>query len=202
MSQATTDPTLEALVPRGSSWRSAGLVLLGLALTAAAWALPPVVWPSVGTNPGGSWQEFAAQKQVLVVAGIEPRTWGGTRVISVHDVPGAHVVAAWATNEDLWGGAGSHPVAPAPSPDTRTPDEVVAEWGLTAADRLPRTVTSDRDATLLVLWQIDDCGALTDVQPEVVVGSRWGVRHTDRLRFSPFQSMPVGQPGTEGPCSP
>ena len=36
MSQATTDPTLEALVPRGSAWRSAALVVVGLSLLAAA----------------------------------------------------------------------------------------------------------------------------------------------------------------------
>ena len=190
MGEATTDPTLEALVPRGSAWRNAALVGLGLVLLVAAWLLPPLVRPSLGTTPGGSWQEFPSERQVVVVGGIEPRAWGGVRVQSVGDVPGAHVVAAWATDDDLWEAGRGDPTAPstaAPAHD-RGPSaqDYVASLGLTDDDRLPRTVAGDGDATLVVLWQLDGCTGQTG-NPRIAVGSRWGVTSTiETLPFSVF----------------
>ena len=102
MSQATVDPTLEALVPRGSAWRSAGLVVLALALLVGAWLLPPTLKPGIGEGFGASWQEFAAEKRVVLLAQVHPSGLGGVRVRAVDDLPGAHVVDAWVVDGDLW----------------------------------------------------------------------------------------------------
>ncbi len=203
MSTATTDPTLEALVPRGSWRRNVVLVVLGLALLAAAWFLPPLLRPGIGNGPGGSWQELDAAGQVVLVAGVEPTTWGGTRVLSVDGLPGAHVVDAWAVDADLWGGDPQAGVAVAPEP-ARSPGmsarDYVASLGVTDAERLPRAVASDGDATLVVLWQIDDCTALTGQEVSLTVANRWGARRTAGLSLSPFGSFATTT-GTEGPCS-
>lgn len=190
MSQATVDPTLEALVPRGSARRNAVLVVLGLALLAAAWFAPTALKPSLGTTSGGMWQEFPSARQVVVVGSIEPRAWGGVRVRSVGDVPGAHVVAAWATDDDLWSGDPDGPdvISSATSAHDQgmSAQDYVESLGLTDAQRLPRTVAGDGDATLVVLWQIDGCTGQTDRSPQVGLGTRWGLTSSEMLPFSAF----------------
>ena len=199
MSTATVDPTLEALVPRGSAWRNTVLVVLGLALLAAAWFLPPVARPSIGTASGASWREFAAARQVVLVAGLEPRTPAGLQVRAVEDVPGAHVVAAWATDDRLE--AVEDAAAATPEGRGLSASDYAAALGVTDADRLPRTVAPDGDATLVVLWQLDDCTALTGQAPVVVAGSRWGVTAHDSLGFSPFSVYVGAPPDPASPCS-
>jgi hypothetical protein len=201
MSQATTDPTLEELVPRGSRRRGAALVVLALAVLVGAWLLPPQLQAGIGQSQSSWGRQFTVEGQVLAVAAIQPHAWGGVEIRSVGAVPGAHVVGAWATNADLWGTANV--------PDAATPADLLAVLGLTDADRLPHTVAPRRDATLVVLWQIDDCAALRSPPslvsgpvgaglPNVVSATRWGTTHTSPLSPSPLDWY---APGPVGVCA-
>ena len=201
MSQATADPTLAALVPRGSAWRGAALVGLALAALVGSWLLPPRLQAGIGQGQSSWGRQFTVEGQVLEVAAIQPHAWGGVEVRSVGAVPGAHVVGAWTTNADLWGTAAV--------PDAATPADLLALLGLTDADRLPHVVAPRQDATLVVLWQIDDCAALRSRPsvvsgpleaglPSVVSATRWGTTHTDTLSPSPLEWY---APGSVGMCA-
>ncbi|MCL2464526.1 MAG: hypothetical protein FWF28_05610 [Micrococcales bacterium] len=76
----------------------------------------------------------------------------------------------------------------------------LAALGLTDADRLPRTLVPDGDATLVVLWHVDNCTALTDEPPAIVVANRWGLTGTAALRFSPFTGLPGGSGDLTSVC--
>ena len=122
---------------------------------------------------------------------------------SVQDVPGAHVVDAWAVDDDRWGGDTQAGVAVATVPaqsQGMSARDYVASLGVTDADRLPRELVPDGDATLVVLWQIDDCTALTGQAPTVVAANRWGATGSDSLRVSPFEPYAT-MTGVDGPCS-
>jgi hypothetical protein len=149
MSQATADPTLEALVPRGSRWRGVAFVVLALAVLGGAWVVPALVRPTIVGNGSAAGAEFPAEHRELVLADIAPHGWGGVTVVGIDDVPGAHVVGAWAVEGDALGNV---PVA-----DVVSGDYLTKRLGLTDADRLPRALAAGRPATLVVLWQIDSC---------------------------------------------
>lgn len=199
MVETTADPTLEALVPRGSARRNAVLVVLGLALLVAAWFLPRLQ-PGIGGSPGASWRWFADERQVLLVTAVQPSTWGGVEVRSVGGVSGAHVVDAWVVDADWMGGEDAPPAVTGRPVDGMSAHDAVAALGLRDDERLPHRVAGDGAATLVVLWQVDEgCAELSDDPPTVVVANRAGFSRTDVLQLSPFASY-LDNPDVDGPC--
>lgn len=178
MSQATADPTIEALVPRGSAVRSASLVVIALMLLVAAWVLPPVLRPAVlGANGGGEVVPVTPGRRVVTTALLQPQGLGGVRVNRVDAVPGVHLVDAWVV--DGWRSYAAPTVA------FPSGDDVLAELGVDARARVPVHVPSGREATLVMLWQVDDCSALTDDGAVIHVTGLWTNR-TQRLWGSPL----------------
>jgi hypothetical protein len=184
MSTATTDPTLEALVPRGSAARNVVLVLLALALLAAVWLLPPVLRPAVVTTSYGGGSVFPAESREVTLTTLEPRGWGGVTVRGVDDVPGAHVVWAWVLEGDHVEGA-----------VTTLAGLGAADWvaqviGAGDQDRLPRTVAAGRPATLVVLWQVDDCATVATGSggTDVHVTGRWGTSRVEQVMAGPIRA--------------
>lgn len=159
------------------------LVVLAVVLLAGLWYLPPVLKPGIGATPGGVWAEFPTDRQVLLVTGMEPHGWGGVEIRSVDDLSGARVVDAWAVSSDLWS---DYMAAPAQVPAPGSARDLVASLGLGDVDRLPRTLPSGGEATLVVLWQLDDCASLTRMPPTVNVAARWGATRADQMSYSPF----------------
>lgn len=178
MSQATADPTIEALVPRGSVVRSASLVVIALMVIVAAWVLPPVLRPAVlGANGAGEAAPVTPGRRVVTTALLQPQGLGGVRINRVDAVPGVHLVDAWVV--DGWRTTGSPPAA------FRAGDDVLAALGVGPEARVPVHVPSGREATLVMLWQVDDCSALTDDGASIHVTGLWTNR-TERLWGSPL----------------
>lgn len=203
MSAATVDPTLEALVPRGSARRNAALVAAYLVLLVGLWYLPPLLRPGLDTSPGGSWREFADERRVVLLAGVTPHGWGGVEVRSVGDVPGAHVVGAWLVDGELSGGYHGRTDTPGQlPPGTSALDYATGLPGVGDDTRLPRAVPAGADGTLVVLWQIDDCAALNGRSPQIESAARWGAVRLDDLRYSPFQSYAGSGGEIDGACTP
>ena len=193
MSTATTDPTLEALVPRGSAARNGVLVLLALALLAAVWLLPPVLRPAVaGPTSSGSAHVFPAENREVTLTTLDPRGWGGVTVRGVDDAPGAHVVGAWVLE-------GDHIDAAAATPeDLGSVDYVAQVIGAGDRDRLPRTIAAGRTATLVVLWQVDDCATAASGSSgtDVHVTGRWGISGVDQVMAGPILAPSPAGDGT------
>ena len=176
MSTATADPTLESLVPRGSWPRSAGLVLLALVLLGAAWFAPPLLQPGVlGTSGGGSSMTVGPGIRVISTETLQPHGPGDVRITGVDSVPGAHVVDAWVLD-------GEHSVPPFETSPTAA--DALAAIGVGPQTHQPRAVPSGRTATLVVLWQVDDCAALTDKGPMVRVATLVGTTRSEQLRWN------------------
>jgi hypothetical protein len=195
MSDAMADPTIDALVPRGSARRNAVLVGLAVLLLAGLWYVPPLLRPALGDSDGGMVREYVVDRQVVQLAGIEPHGTGGVEVRSVGNVSGAHVLGAWVVAGNVWNGE-----APA-TPDGPSPRGFVASLGVGDGDKLPRTVASGAEATLVVLWQVDDCQALTGTPPTVRVATRWGATRDDPVP-SPFVVFLGSDDDRSGPCGP
>jgi hypothetical protein len=192
MSQSTsTDPTLEALVPRGSAWRSAALVVLACAVLVGSWVLPAHLRPTInGGSESGT--EFAAEGREVVLSSLAPQAWGGVTVTGVDDVRGAHVVAAWALE------GSSTALSNLPASDAPSDQYVVERLGVTDADRLPRRLASGVPATLVVLWQVDNCGtAATANGTDVRISGPLGTARVEHLSGGPWFSQVWGN-GT--PC--
>lgn len=194
MSQATVgDPTLEALVPRGSWWRSAVLVVLGVVLLVASWVVLPRVMPTVTTN-GGMAAEFAPESREVAVVDLAPHAWGGVTVRSIDDVPGAHVLDAWAYPGTV---TFDHPM-----PEGVSSADFLATL-VRDSDRLPRTLPSGQPATLVVLWQIDSCQMASRGNSHISVhlAGRFGLTRVEDLSFGgPMLSPGSWADGT--PCLP
>jgi hypothetical protein len=185
MSQATAaDPTLEALVPRGSWRRSAVLVVLGVVLLVALWAALPRLMPTVTTD-GGMASEFAAEGREVAVIDLVPEAWGGVTVRSVEDVAGAHVVGAWA-----YPGAVSFD---SPMPEGLSSTDFLATL-VQDSDRLPRTLPPGQPATLVVLWQIDSCQVASRGTGgmSVHLAGRFGLTRVEELPFGGPTPSPAG----------
>lgn len=193
MSQATTDPTLEALVPRGSAWHGVALAVVAVLVLVAAWVVSAQVRPTIGGDGGAMGAEYPAEQRELVLTNLAPHAWGHVTVSVVDDVAGAHVVGAWAVEGDR--------VANAPV-STRTSDGDLARLGVTDADRLPRTLASGQPATLVVLWQIDSCQRAARVPDSVPVHVRGllGVARVETVPAAPMLSPDTWSDGT--PCRP
>lgn len=171
------DPTLQALVPRGSWLRSGSLVVTALLLLVSAWFLPGLLQPRLlGATGGGASVVVGPGKRVVATALLQPHGLGGVRVTAIDPVPGAHVVDAWVVDgwRDPWTGTTTTPTA----------DATLAALGAGPAAQVPLTVPSGESATLVMLWQVDDCAALTADGPVVHVASPWATR-TERLPWSP-----------------
>ncbi|OJV81090.1 MAG: hypothetical protein BGO37_16540 [Cellulomonas sp. 73-92] len=190
------DPTLEALVPRPSRRGGAALVVLALAVLVAAWVVPALVRPTIGTGSSAAGREFPAERRELVLAEITPGGWGGVTVNGVDDVPGAHVVGAWAVE------GVSDALRTMPAVDVAS-DEYVTRLGVTDADRLPRRVAPGRSATLVVLWQIDSCRTAADggaVSTPVHLRGPLGNARVETVPASPMLGGTEWSDGT--PCVP
>jgi len=193
MSQATTDPTLEALAPRGSAWHGVALAVVAVLVLVAAWVVPAWARPTIGGDGSAMGAEFPSERRELVLTNLAPHAWGGVTVSGVDDVAGAHVVGAWAVE----GNRGSN--APA---GTRTSDGDLARLGVTDADRLPRTLASGQPATLVVLWQIESCQTAARVADSVPVHVR-GLLGVARVETVPAAPMLGGVTWSDGtPCRP
>lgn len=199
MSEATVDPTLDALVPRGSAARSAAFVALGLALLAGLWFLPPLLRPDVvGHSAGGSAGWFAGDRRVVFFETLHPQGPGEIRVLGVEDVPGARVVDAWVLDGDHF--VPPDAIHPGPAGEPQSASDYLAV-GVPAADEsthLPRWIAAGRTATLVVLWEIRDCGALSGELPSVRLATRWGATRTQPLLYNPFASGTARDTGTCG----
>ena len=91
-------------------------------------------------------------------------------------------------------------IAMAPPPSTyreRVPipalaDHVLCIWsqviGAGDRDRLPRTIAAGRPATLVVLWQVDDCATAASGSSgtDVHVTGRWGTSGVDHVMAGPI----------------
>ncbi len=195
MSQATADPTLEALVPRGSRWRGVAFVVLALAVLGGAWVVPALVRPTIVGNGSAAGTEFPAEHRELVLANIAPHGWGGVTVVRIDDVPGAHVVGAWAVEGDALGNV---PVA-----DVASADYLTKRLGLTDADRLPRALASGGPATLVVLWQIDSCQTAARGGADSTPVHLRGPLATARVETVPASPMLSSGGWSDGtPCQP
>ncbi len=193
MSQATTDPTLEALAPRGSAWHGLALAVVAVLVLVAAWVVPAWVRPTISGDGSAMGAEFPSERRELVLTDLAPHAWGGVTVSGVDDVAGAHVVGAWAVEGDR--------VANAPA-STRSSGEDLARLGVTDADRLPRTLTSGQPATLVVLWQIDSCQRAARVPDRAPVHVR-GLLGVARVETVPAVPMLGGVTWSDGsPCLP
>lgn len=193
MSQATTDPTLEALAPRGSAWHGLALAVVAVLVLVAAWVVPAQARPTISGDGSAMGSEFPSERRELVLTDLAPRAWGGVTVSGVDDVAGAHVVGAWAVEGDR--------AANAPA-STRSSDGDLARLGVTDADRLPRTLSSGEPATLVVLWQIDSCQWAARVPDSVPVRVR-GLLGVSRVETVPAAPMLGGDTWSDGsPCLP
>ena len=196
MSEATADPTLEALVPRGSRWHGLVLVALALAVLVGAWVVPALARPSITGDGSAAGTEFPAEQREVVLTPIAPRGWGGVTVGAVDDVAGAHVVGAWAVEgiSDALSGMPANDVAS---------DEYLTRLGVTDADRLPRHLGPGRAATLVVLWQIESCQTAARGGADSTPVHLRGPFGNARVETVPASPMLGGSEWSDGtPCRP
>lgn len=154
--------------------------MLAVLVLLVAWFSPQLLRPSIWDgNGGGTATSFAgAEPQVLTTTVMDTESWLPFTVVGVGDVPGARVLGAWLVT----------------GPDARTAERGVAGSPASAEDhlaevlaspadaQLPRRVTSGGPTALLVLWAVDDCGALqADAEPVVTLRNVVGAGLTDRL---------------------
>lgn len=162
------DPDVEALVPRPSRVRGWALVLVAVIVLALAAVSRPVLRPEL-TSDAGHWGPVAGH----VLDGVRVTTdgWPSTTVVSVGDVPGARVAEAWLLPDGTEGFG-----APDGREATDARDHLAAMYPGADLDgaRLPQRVGRGEAAWLVVLWDVTDCSALTDEQPEIRVRSVLG----------------------------
>lgn len=184
MSQATTDPTLEALAPRGSAWHGVTVAVVAVLVLVAAWVVPAQARPSVtGTGSSGAGIEFPVEHRELVLVQLAPHGWGGVTVTGIDDVPGAHVLDAWAVTGT--GGTLSNPPAPGMASD----EYVRQRLGVSSSDHLPRRLVAGRPATLVILWQIDDCRTAATAGAGATPVHLTGLLGTARVETLPVSPM-------------
>jgi hypothetical protein len=173
------DLTLARLVPRPSRMRDAVLILAAVLLLAAAWGAPAVVSPEVRPAGMAQWIALASTRQVLTVTEVDLEAWPSATVVAVDPVAGAVPAGAWVipgpwprddggVTDGGWFGAGGG--------DSDGDGEVPADL---RAEMTPRQALSQRLDPglhrLVVLWEVENCDALSGAPPVVVLRGSLGV---------------------------
>lgn len=152
------DDTLEGLLPPRRSRTGAAVAVLAVLVLLGAWFSPQLLRPSIWSGSGGgALTTFTTPgPQVLTTTVTDTESWLPFTVQEVRDVPGARVVDAW-----LVTGAEARTAERGVVGTPSTVQDYLAEVLQAPEDaHLPRRVPSGAPVALLVLWEIEDCGAL------------------------------------------
>lgn len=155
---APHDPTLDALVPRRSSWRNWALVIVAVAVLAVAWWSPTLLRPDMSTIPGagGGTSYLTPSSGILNYVPVTVDAWPHADVVSVGDVPGLRLVGAWLVTD---------PVVD----QLRTPEREAGESDLDYVRRaypglvlddstaLPQRFDEGSRTDLVTLWEVVSC---------------------------------------------
>lgn len=204
---AGADPTLAALVPAATRRRNVALVTAAVLALGAAWFSPRVLGPALDDGGwGGSADVGTADRTVAVTLTSTPLVWPWATVTAVDDAPGATVLGAWLMPADDARRALEDGGAPAAEPGPRTGRQALG--GAYPVDRLeatalPQRLRTGEEATLAILWRIDDCGALDPAhEPVVRVRTVLGTPATTTIdaTFGPAGDMTADLPRDAGVC--
>ncbi len=174
------DDTLEGLLPPRRRRTGAAVAVLAVLLLLVAWLSPQLLRPSIWSgNGGGALTTFTNPgPQVLTTTVTDTESWLPFTVQEVGDVPGARVVDAWlVTGAEARAAERGFGVTPA------TVEDYLAEVLQAPQEaRLPRRVPSGAPVALLVLWEIEDCGALEqNAEPVATLRNAIGATTNDTL---------------------
>lgn len=163
---ADRDPTLVALVPRRSPARNALLVAMGAVVLLTAALSPRVLQPSTDTDGTYTWSALTGHGQTLGTIEFTARGWPALDVRSIGEVPGARLVDAWVLTGESARGANAGDPTDHPS----GLDFVRASFPHAdlAATRLPQRLEDGATATLVILWDLDDCARLVEGRAPVL----------------------------------
>ncbi|WP_344554315.1 hypothetical protein [Pseudokineococcus marinus] len=189
--------SLEQLLPPRRRGAGATVAVVAVAVLLAAWASPQLLRPSVwdGTGAGVVATFTDAPSRVLTTTLTDTESWTPFTVVDVEDVPGARVVDAWLlTGADAE--VAGRGVAEAP---TTLDDHLGRVLPASGAGHLPQRLASGGPVALLVLWDVEDCGALVEgTEPVAELRNVVGARTTDTLAdFSAPDVALVGAPEGE-----
>lgn len=157
------DPTPAELVPSRTRWRNAALVVAAVLALVLAGASSPVLRPSVfDANWDKSLAVSPGDRTIVAILDGKPRVWPSATITGVVAPRGTHVVGAWVMDAqraraELAERPGK---GPAETQDTTWRD-VIDFPRIGSKTALPRRVHNGREVMLAVVWQIDDCGAVT-----------------------------------------
>lgn len=184
--QATlNDSTLETLIPRPSRARNFILIVLGALILAAVLVGPMLLQSSISKDSSGtrSWAALGPHPFVLSVVSVKADGWPSVKVDSVTNVPGASVADVWIMPEGTRGENGDIRSAA----NFAHPWEYVeAYYGATADNRLPQQLDDGESASMLILWEIEDCELLNQTdQPEVRLKTLFRTTVTESLSQDP-----------------